>query len=113
MARLTIDLSPDLERRLQREAEKHGQGVGDYARRVLEASLASPPEAPRASAWADLPQRAPEELDALAASQGAPLAVRFDDLIGDFWPEDESADEVVATIRRWRREGARGRRSAR
>jgi hypothetical protein len=26
----------------------------------------------------------------------------FDALLGDFWPEDEGADEFVAALRRWR-----------
>jgi hypothetical protein len=30
-------------------------------------------------------------------------------LIGDFWPDDESSDEFIATIRRWRREGPNDR----
>jgi predicted RNase H-like HicB family nuclease len=45
-----------------------------------------------------------ENLDALAAEQGVKAAPDFDALLGDFWPEDESADEFVAALRRWRRE---------
>jgi hypothetical protein len=41
----------------------------------------------------------------LARQQGAPIAARFEDLQGDFWPEDESIDEFLATLREWRREG--------
>ncbi len=28
----------------------------------------------------------------------------LEDLWGDFWPEDESVDDFVSTVRRWRRE---------
>jgi hypothetical protein len=34
-----------------------------------------------------------------------PRRTNFDNLLADFWPEDETADEVVATVRQWRREG--------
>jgi hypothetical protein len=111
MASLRIDLTPELEQRLREEARKRGQRVSDYARMVLEASLPAPPDVADDSIWRGLPRRAPEELDALARSQGAPLAVRAEDLIGDFWPEDETCDEFIASTRRWRREGRRARRT--
>lgn len=53
--------------------------------RLLE-SLVSPPR-PLAS------------IEELAAQQGTrPLS--FDEMLGDFWPEDETADEFIATLRR-------------
>ena len=106
MGQLTINVKPELEQRLQEEAAKRGQAVEEYAGALLEATLAIPSGADANSIWAGLPRRAPEELDALAIAQGAPLAARFEDLIGDFWPEDESCDEFIATLRQWRREGA-------
>jgi hypothetical protein len=45
------------------------------------------------------------DLDILAAQQGVPPVSDFDTLLGDFWPEEESADEFIATIREWRYEG--------
>jgi hypothetical protein len=110
MASLMIDVPPELEKQLQEEARKRGQAVGDYARTVLEAGLAMAREGSQESPWEGLPRRAPEELDALALAQGAPLAVRFDDLIGDFWPEDETCDEFITAVREWRREGSDTRR---
>ena len=41
----------------------------------------------------------------LAREQGVLPISSFDDLLGDFWPEDESVDEFIETVRRWRREG--------
>jgi hypothetical protein len=38
-------------------------------------------------------------LDALAARQGVRPAADFEALLGDFWPEDESADEFIAAVR--------------
>ena len=45
------------------------------------------------------------DLLTLAREQGVLPISNFDDLLGDFWPEDESADEFVETVRMWRREG--------
>jgi hypothetical protein len=112
MVSLRIDVPPELESRLREEAAKRGQGVGDYARMLLEASLLASPQVADDAIWNGLPRRVPEELDALARSQGAPLAVHAEDLLGDFWPEDESCDEFIASIRRWRREGRRARRAS-
>jgi hypothetical protein len=40
--------------------------------------------------------------DNLAADQEVEPTGDFDALLGDFWPEDEGADEFVAALRRWR-----------
>lgn len=45
------------------------------------------------------------ELESLAQQQGARPVAKFDDLLGDFWPENETADEFIAAVRQWRREG--------
>lgn len=47
------------------------------------------------------------EVEALAAQLGVKPITNPQELRGDFWPEDETADEFIATIRRWRREGTR------
>jgi hypothetical protein len=47
----------------------------------------------------------PKSLKELAAEQGVKPITSIDELRGDFWPDDESIDEFVKTIRRWRREG--------
>lgn len=46
-----------------------------------------------------------KDLMTLAREQGVLPISNFDDQLGDFWPEDETADEFVETIRKWRREG--------
>jgi hypothetical protein len=46
------------------------------------------------------------DLDILAAQQGVSAVSNFDSLLGDIWPEEECADQFIATIREWRREGA-------
>jgi predicted transcriptional regulator len=102
---LTIELSQELARRLEEEAARHGQEPAEYVRAALEEKLAAAGPGREASLYAGLPRRSPRELVELAQQQGAPVAVRFEDLLGDFWPEDESADEFIATLREWRREG--------
>lgn len=50
-------------------------------------------------------EKEPKDLMTIAQEQCLLPLCSFDDLLGDFWPEDESADEFVETIRKWRREG--------
>jgi hypothetical protein len=45
------------------------------------------------------------DLETLAAQQGVKPIKDPKVLRGDFWPEDETADEFIAAVRRWRREG--------
>lgn len=46
-----------------------------------------------------------ETLEQLAERQGVAPVADFDSLRGDFWPEDESVDDLIAAIRVWRHEG--------
>ncbi len=41
----------------------------------------------------------------LTAQQGVRPITDLDQLRGDFWPEDETADEFIDAVRMWRREG--------
>jgi len=53
------------------------------------------------------------DLQTLAEQQGVQPVTDFDDLLGDFWPEDETADQFIAAVRQWRRQSSgflRGRR---
>jgi hypothetical protein len=45
-----------------------------------------------------------KELEALAEEQGISPVTNFDDLLGDFWPEEESVDDFIAAVQEWRRE---------
>ncbi len=49
-------------------------------------------------------------LEKLAVKQGVKAVTDFDALLGDFWPEDESADDFIAQVRSWRRDDAPKRR---
>ena len=43
------------------------------------------------------------DLETLARQQGVKVHATFEELLGDFWPEDESVDDFIAAVRRWRR----------
>jgi hypothetical protein len=108
---LTIELPPELERRLEKEAARCGQDAGDFARSVLEERLASlPGEAPAVSPGLPgaLPRATLEEVQAFLRAEGARPVERLEDLRGDFWPEDESVDDFLAARRRWQQEGSSG-----
>jgi hypothetical protein len=47
------------------------------------------------------------DLDALAEAQGVEPIGDIDELVADFWPEDESEEDFMAAVRRWRDEGSR------
>jgi hypothetical protein len=88
-----------------------GQGETEVA--ALEdarIALESTPEARGAETTNDAedPENTPHPLDsrpaleALASEQGVEPTGDFDALLGNFWPDDESADEFVLTLREWR-----------
>jgi plasmid stability protein len=101
---LTIELPPELEQRLEQAAARHGQAAAEYARRVLEERLLEVRPPSPTDPWAGMPRRPWSEVIDLAREQGASLSARLEELAGNFWPEDETCDEFIATVRRWRRE---------
>jgi len=100
---LTIELPPDLKQWLEETAAQHGQSVADHARSVLEEKLREVVPPSPIDPWAGLPRRPWSEVIELAREQGAPLAASVDELAGNFWPEAETCDEFIETIRQWRR----------
>lgn len=94
----------------------HIMGQGETEEAALadaRIALESTPEAGNAETTngAEDPEGAPHPFDsrpaleALASEQGVEPTGDFDTLLGDFWPDDESADEFVLTLREWRRDG--------
>ena len=59
----------------------------------------------------DLTRFGTKDLQTLAALQGVSVAHRFEDLLGTFWPEGETADEFISAVRGWREEGRPGGRA--
>jgi hypothetical protein len=47
------------------------------------------------------------DLDSLAEAQGVSPIGDIDELVADFWPEDEDIEDFMAAVRRWRAEGNR------
>jgi hypothetical protein len=110
MSRLTIEVTPALEQRLKEEAAKSGQSVADVAFAILQERLELPPSGVGApeevhALFEGLPRRTPADLLELAEAQGVKPVERFEDLLGDFWPEDETGEQFLA----WLREGRRDR----
>lgn len=96
--------------------EEHASRALIYLRRLLTdedaagaatAALARRMQAPAVGGALFLAQPS-RTLPALAAEQGVRPVSNFDDLLGDFWPEGETADEFIAAVRRWRDEGGYG-----
>ncbi len=54
---------------------------------------------------ASMDQSRARTIEELAAEQGVQPVTDFESLLGDFWPEDETADDFIAAVRAWRREG--------
>jgi hypothetical protein len=110
---LTLELPPEIMRRLEEEATRRGQTVSEYARSVLEHGLAPhapprPDEEALGNLFEGIPRRSAEDLIALAREQGVKPVERFEDLLGDFWPEDERVDDFLEARRQWQREGTTG-----
>jgi hypothetical protein len=63
------------------------------------------PRKRKSVATVQLPSAERLDLAALAAAQGVEPIESPTDLAADFWPADESADEFIASVRTWRREG--------
>lgn len=63
--------------------------------------------APPGALGADVPVGffdATHDLESLADEQGVAPVGDMDELIGDFWPDDESVDDFLAAVESWRRE---------
>ena len=93
---MTIELTPDLERRLGQEAERRGQAPQDLARQLLASALPDVEDLFRG-----IKRGTPEDLQRLFDEQGVKPVARFEDLLGDFWPEDESVDDFAKARKEW------------
>ena len=109
MSLLSIEVTPELERRLKAEARRRGQSVEGAAFAILEETLTAAEGAPAipsqvATLFEGLPRRKPNDLLALAEAQGVKPVARFEDLLGDFWPDDETCDQFITWLRDSRRD---------
>jgi hypothetical protein len=98
---LIIELPPELEERLQREAAEHGLPATEFARALLEERLVETP-AP-AEVLPDVPRATAEEIETLRRE--GTVIERFGEMLGNFWPEGEDVDDFVSARRAWQQEG--------
>lgn len=75
----------------------------DAIRAYDDAIAATEPAGPLRQVTADLPRIRPTvDLDTLASELGVGPIASIDSLKADFWPEDETVDQFIAALRRWR-----------
>jgi hypothetical protein len=117
MTTITVDLAPDRLQRLKTKAARLGLTPEELARVTIEEALAQPEKASFAAGEGIPPATTGpgrvihEAIDfwkgatiaELAKMQDARPVRSLDDLWGNFWPENESVDAFIASIRQWRR----------
>lgn len=86
-------------------ADLHELDEADRTRGAAAAEALARRMGPSVVSYREFATQPKRDFKALVAEQGVRPVERFEDLVGDFWPEDESVDEFVATVRQWRREG--------
>lgn len=109
-----MSVKEELHDLVDRLDEERATGALAYLRRLLHEEALSASMAtdrlgarmgPRAVSGRAFFAQPKMDLATLAAQQGIRPVTNFDDLLGAFWPEDETADEFIAAVRQWRREG--------
>jgi hypothetical protein len=109
---MEVSLHPRQEKQLRELAKREGKPMEVLAGEILEEGILA-----HANAKANEGGRGLEptltfhgsqtDLDSLIAAQGVKPVARFEDLLGDFWPEEESADQFLQAVHEWRREGSK------
>jgi hypothetical protein len=98
---LEIEIGGRITAWLKEEAAQQGRSPGEIIQDIL-AEHAPPialPEVDFAALRAQLPRRSAEDRRQMAVEQGASLALRPEELRGNFWPEDESTEEFLTELR--------------
>lgn len=112
---ITLDLAPDVERRLREKASREGKPVEDYAIDLLQQSLggengSSRNEATEESALdravAAMTNRTPEQIaeaqaraiQSYAPKRLPPPGVSVFEVIAGKWPGDETDEEIKAAL---------------
>lgn len=105
---MKIDLSPRHEKQVAALADKTGKPKAVIVAEILEGALF--PHAPDAKA-AQMSEPSVSfhdtttDLDSLFRAQGVKPVARLEDLLGDFWPDDERVDDFLAARQDWGLEG--------
>ena len=99
---------------VDRLGEERAQQALSYVRRLLgddpfpadtEALHPGQRTAPQLVAGSAFFSQPRADVEVLAGQQAVSRVTNFSELLGDFWPEDETAEEFVEAVRQWRREG--------
>ena len=109
---MEVSLHPRQEKQLRELAQREGKAMEVLAGEILEKGILAHANAKESEGGGGLEPSltfhgSQTDLDALIAAQGVKPVVRFEDLLGEFWPEDESADQFIQAAREWRREGSK------
>jgi len=67
--------------------------------------VSASPDSERRHTWATLSFDEVPDVEALARERDTPFDTKFEDLLGDFWPENQSVEDFFEARERWRREG--------
>ena len=108
-----MSIKDDLHTLIDRLDDDEAEVALSYLREILDAeSVESKPRRkslderkgpPSVSGREFFAQQPRPDVMELAREQGVLPISNFDDLLGDFWPEDESVDEFIEEIRALRR----------
>jgi hypothetical protein len=100
---LTIDLSPELEQRLQERAAREGRDTLELVRMAVEQWLSwtASQQISRAELLAGIPLRTPADLLELARVQGVSPLPPLETYLGGVWPEEDEVDEFLSARRAW------------
>jgi hypothetical protein len=100
MATLNIQVSEKAAAFAAAEATQRGLPSAEaYAAGLLEEAASSNGSHVPSTAFHDTKT----DLDALVRAQGIKPISDPKDLVADFWPEDEAADEFLSAVRPWRK----------
>ena len=98
---MEIDLNENAQKKLEQLAEEQGRPVADVINDWLSGESVSASNGDASSRASTEFHDVDTDLDRLITSQGV-SPQRFDDLVGDFWPEDEPVDEFLSARKEWR-----------
>lgn len=97
---MEVHLDPEIRKKLEERAREAGKPAEDLASELLKDLLVSSDQNGGSCASVRFHERE-TSLDQLIAEQGVKPA-KFADLLGDFWPEDETADIFISAVHSWR-----------
>ena len=105
---MSLELNPRHKQRISDLAQETGKSTAKIVEEILETALfpsRSGQKEPRTATASHDFHEARTDLDALILAQGVKSVSRFEDLLGDFWPENEDVDDFLKARMEWSLEG--------